>query len=494
MTQNRSFSQGIRWLMPLLAVLLAGCAIIPHPTVSDHLGTDDPAGRCADLFADLDRRVAAADVIDAGAFRVPGYPYLRVDRFLASFADEVAEPAAFEAWVDRMQAMDRTARRHEIANLPDAGSPADRVALQERVQSCADRLRAADLQDDAARRALAEAVTAPEDYLLLRQIVGLYPLPRWVIGRGVTRWQAEVRRDFTTAPPQQWSANVYAPPAKPDPAAAARLVVQAQRDALGIPHYSQATEQQLFEAHAPVWQVQAGSAADRIGTPIWRTEKRLAVDTGRPVTYTLLSHTRFQGAVLTQLNYMIWFPARPKSHPLDIYGGLLDGVILRVTLDRDGRPLLYDTVHHCGCYYAAFPTERIEVRDTIAYREPPLILPGPGAAVDQRQRLAVGMQRRTHFVRHLYLSDTAQSMDAVVYTLAPYDRLRALPHGTDQRRSMFAPDSLAPGSQRLERWLFWPTGVYSAGAMRQWGRHAVAFAGRRHFDDPFYMEEMFTAD
>jgi hypothetical protein len=56
---------------------------------------------------------------------------------------------------------------------------------------------------------------------------------------------------------------------------------------------------------------------------------------------------------------------------------------------------------------------------------------------------------------------------------------------------MFSPDSLAPGSERLERFILWPTGVVSPGAMRQWGRHAVAFVGERHFDDPFSMDKMF---
>ncbi|WP_461516865.1 hypothetical protein [Porticoccus sp.] len=48
-----------------------------------------------------------------------------------------------------------------------------------------------------------------------------------------------------------------------------------------------------------------------------------------------------------------------------------------------------------------------------------------------------------------------------------------------------------PGSQRPERLLLWPMGVRSAGAMRQWGRHAVAFVGRRHFDDPRLIESLF---
>jgi hypothetical protein len=57
---------------------------------------------------------------------------------------------------------------------------------------------------------------------------------------------------------------------------------------------------------------------------------------------------------------------------------------------------------------------------------------------------------------------------------------------------MFGQDSIAPGSKRLERFILWPTGVLSPGAMRQWGRYAVAFTGKRHFDDPFFMDKIFV--
>jgi hypothetical protein len=57
---------------------------------------------------------------------------------------------------------------------------------------------------------------------------------------------------------------------------------------------------------------------------------------------------------------------------------------------------------------------------------------------------------------------------------------------------MFNLYGIAPGSERLERFILWPTGVLSPGAMRQWGRHAVAFVGKRHFDDPFFMDRMYV--
>jgi hypothetical protein len=47
------------------------------------------------------------------------------------------------------------------------------------------------------------------------------------------------------------------------------------------------------------------------------------------------------------------------------------------------------------------------------------------------------------------------------------------------------------GSERGERVYFWPMGIREPGAMRIWGRHATAFVGRRHFDDPDLLERYF---
>ena len=87
-------------------------------------------------------------MLDPGAFRVEGFPYLRVNRFLASFREEAGDKVAFTAWVDRMQALDQEARRFEIANLPTApGSANDPGGLNTRVASCGNLLKAADFQD-----------------------------------------------------------------------------------------------------------------------------------------------------------------------------------------------------------------------------------------------------------------------------------------------------------------------------------------------------------
>jgi len=75
---------------------------------------------------------------------------------------------------------------------------------------------------------------------------------------------------------------------------------------------------------------------------------------------------------------------------------------------------------------------------------------------------------------------------------AEYDELRSLPRPEGGRASVFGTQGLIAGTERPERFLFWPMGIASAGAMRQWGRHATAFVGRRHFDDPDLLEKRFV--
>jgi hypothetical protein len=473
------------------ALLLAGCAIIPAPTRSARVGGVDPLGGCADFFAALDQRTMDTRVLDPGAFRVEGYPYLRINRFLASFRQEAADTVAFTTWVDRMQALDQEARKFEIANLPAASGSANAPGeLVSRVASCGDLLKAADFRDQEQQAALRKSVKAPDDYLTLPRILGLYPVTSLLVLNRVSNWHAEARQSFSTGPPADWQSVRYMPPQTDELPEATRIVAEAARDALGIPSYSATDMEALFRVYAPVWEVQTHAGYDRIGTPIWSSKGELGIDTRNPRTYTLLSFTRFGNENLTQLNYIIWFPARPKEHALDIYGGLLDGVNYRVTLDKNGEPILYETIHNCGCYYSAHPTRRLKASEKIDYSEPPLILSAPELA-PSTELMAVAMESRTHYVRHLYPATRRPQPETAVYALADYAELRSLTDPKDGRRSMFTPDSLAPGSERLERFILWPTGVVSPGAMRQWGRHAVAFVGERHFDDPFFMNNMF---
>ncbi len=446
----------------------------------------------------LDQAVADAHAIDAGSFRIKGYPYLRVNRFLASFREEVEDEAAFAAWLDRMQALDQDARKYEIANLPltadvAGGSMDDKDEIYSKIRTCSNVLRIADFRDGKRRKTLRKKASAPSEYIWPRRVFGLYPLTRWFVSCGVSNWQTEAKNTFSTQSPVEWQSIRYAAGKSNALPSVRQIVESTRRDALGIPLYSTEDREALFRFYAPAWEIQTVTDHDRIGTPFWDENGQLDVNIDPPVIYTRLSFTRFEKEILTQLNYIVWFPARPKKGVFDLYGGVLDGVNYRMTLGIDGEPLLYETIHNCGCYYKAYPTRRLKAREKIDYAEPPLILRAP-EITHSKELMNLAMESRTHYVQNLYPLDRESQSESVVYSLVDYDRLRSLPDTKGGHRSMFNENSIAFGSERLERFILWPTGVVSPGAMRQWGRHAVAFVGKRHFDDPFALEKMFRYD
>ena len=485
------------YFLLLLFLVLAGCAYTPRPVRSPYLGDDTPAGRCADFFAALDQAVKQAGIRDPGEFRLKDHPYLRTDRFLASFSTEIDEGAAFEDWVKRLQHLDQNARYYEIANLPPNNlknlySKTGETDIHKKVIQCGDTLKTIDFKDSDRRRNFKAEVTAVDDYILLRRILGLYPITSMFVSSGIYRYQSEVRRSFSPQPPPaDWHKIRYVPAASIDsPSSAFEILQAAGRDALGIPEYSSQDLQILFDFFAPVWDVQTEGDFDRIGSPFWTAEKNPAIDTKRSMSFQCLSFSRFKGKILTQLNYIVWFPARPKENAFDIFGGFLDGLIYRVTLDIHGQPLLYETVHNCGCYHKFYPSDRLQVLPRIDYAEKPLVLQAP-AADPNSARMGIALESRTHYVKSLYPLPREIKTGAVGYALADYDQLRSLQYSAHAHRSFFSEDSLVNGSERLERYILWPTGVLSPGAMRQWGRHAVAFVGKRHFDDPHLIEKIF---
>jgi hypothetical protein len=476
-------------------MLLASCAMLPAPTRSDLIGESGPLGGCAEFFASLDSKIKQAGVIDPGVFRVKNYPYLRVNRFLASFSEEVDNEAAFVAWIDHMQALDQEARKYEIANLPDHAfasltSTNDRSELYSRVATCGNLMKRADFQNDEQKQELRDMISVPDDYITLRRVLGIYPFTSMFVYSGVINWHNEARLIYSPTPPANWRSVRYTPDPKDNISSAYQFIIPTKRDALSIPQYSPDDIKALFHAYAPLWEIRFEGNYDRIGAPNWSNKGVLDVDTDQPVTYTLLSFTRFGKEILTQLNYIVWFPSRPKNSFLDIYGGHLDGLIYRVTLESNNEPLLYETVHNCGCYYKAYPTNRLLIRDKINYAEPPLILEAPSVN-PTKEFMTVAMESRNHYVQHLYATSRQSNPTSAVYSIEAYGKLRSLPYLNAARRGMFGQDSISPGSKRLERFILWPMGVHSPGAMRQWGRHAVAFVGKRHFDDPFYINEMF---
>jgi hypothetical protein len=472
---------GVRLLSLCAAALAAACSATHDPLRADLESPNPTVQSCAQWYAALDREIDAAGVRDGGAFRIAGFPYLRVDRFTASFRDEAErDPTAFADWLGRLRALDTTARQYELRNLND-GDPTG--------EGCAERLSRVDLASAAQRETLLARAVAPDDYLDRNRLLGLYPIAALPFSIGVARWQSDTIEAFRH---NEAAAEIkrYGPPQRPLAAAQIReIMTRVRRDALGVPLFDRGAKENLLRQFAPVFEIETATADDRIGALAWANGPAPAVDLSRPTVYRRMAFTRDGDQILVQLVYTIWFPARPPNGAFDLLAGKLDGVMFRVTLDQAGNPLVYDSIHPCGCYHMFFPTARVRPKPPpepgVEWAFAPLALP----AVDPSWRIVVRIASRTHYIHGLRF-DAGEP--GIAYRFAEDDGLRSLPQPGGSWRSAFGPDAIVPGTERGERLLYWPMGIADAGAMRQWGRQATAFLGRRHFDDPDLIERRFA--
>ena len=478
----------------LAAAGLAACASLVAPTAPASAGAE--VALCARWFEQLDAAVDRAGVRDAEAERIVGFAGLRIDRLAASLREQArADALTFEAWLARAQQLDGEGRAAEITNLPRSAFPidgaADAAAAATRARQCSRAWREPLQRDAALREQLLERAQVPDRYAGWQRALGVYPLVRWPFFAGVRGWQrehqAQVEQWLAAPPPTQR----YVPAGAAPPAArVAALWGQRTRDTLGLPRFAPDEIALLLAAHAPALEVETRGAFDRFGVLQWREGAAApTVDDGAPVLYQRVAATRYRGQWLLQLVYSLWFPERPAQSRFDLLAGRLDAVVLRITLaPDDGRPLLVDTMHGCGCYHLFMPTPEVQLRGDapagIEWAYAPIKLP----AVPAGGRIVVRLASTTHYVVGAALDSGAPG--------TPYDvrderTLRTLPTPEGGTRSVFGPDGLVAGSERGERFLYWPMGIASAGAMRQWGHHATAFVGRRHFDDADLIERRF---
>jgi hypothetical protein len=487
----------IRRIAAAAAILLSGCATVELPLRS-HLESDAPQVReCAEWYRVLDERVAAAGAGDAQDARVPGFPYLRVSRLLAAMRPAAAaNEYALQALADRMLALDFEARRYEIMNLPAEQSSDLRFALQ-RTRECGRLLREIDLAKQESREALLRRAEVPDDYRLADRIAGLYWITRLAFAAGVRRYEEETLAAFRREPSPPEGANLvrYAPePDQPLPRSrVAAILERAAENALGIPEPSESDLNTLLAAYAPSFEVEVKGDYDRFGALRWlRDPNTPTVEGSDLAVYGHAAWTRYRGKVLLQLVYTLWFPERPPQSEGDILAGKLDGITWRVTLAPDGEPLVYDTIHPCGCYHLFFPTPRADARTPPGGLDEWMFSPQSLPRMADGERPLVRVASGTHYVERVSVTHGTDSV--VRYALRPYGDLRSLFRFIGPRRSTFGAGGLVPGTERPERVTFWPMGIESAGQMRQWGRQATAFVGRRHFDDADLFERRFRFD
>lgn len=486
---------------PIFALMLfCACSIQPirqSDLNSDYLQAQGYLAKCAGLFAQADNIVRNANATDAQTSRLPGFPYLRSSRFLASFLYELDEPQKLLVWMNEMRGLDKQARAYELKNASvELSGFMDEPDLMAELDSCAESMMQEDIEYPEQLASIKRAAKVADSYITANRIAGVYPISSWFVKRGINRLQKNIKRTFSSAVKPSIASGAletYAP--KEVPAIGeeeiSQLLMAGTANTLAMPSFNKQDKETLFSYFAPVWELDQVSEDDHIGSPYWLANQKLGINISDSVVYQYLSYTRLDGQVLPQFNYIIWFPARPAASGVDILAGHLDGITWRVTVSTDGNILMYDSMHNCGCYHMFFPISETGVsRLTQSSGEESILVPQQVAMLQTGQRVHLRIASGSHYIEAV--TNKPVNSRHNTYRFADYNELRSLARIDGKHLSMFGINGIVPGTSRKERWLLWPMGVEDAGAMRQWGHHATAFIGRRHFDDADLLERYFS--
>ena len=487
-------------LLPImvLALLLNACALFTQISHHPEQYQISESRSCANLFIHTDQVITKAGVVDAGASRIPGYPYIRVNRFLSSYRNEEMDHDSFNSWVNHMQNLAMEGWRVELGNLPaperekltlqanDIALP--NMSLNETLNYCGNILRAVDLDKKSKREDLKSKAVVPDEYNSWQRVIGLYPVTALAFRTGIDRWHAKTS-DLYARPLSDLTVSGrlirYSPSTNNvqlSPLEVSRIIENSSHNALKIPVTSAHDRRMLFDNFAPVYEVDTVNNDDRIGTAELDKDNVPQVNTDKVKIYHHLSYARVKDHVLLQLNYTVWFPSRPKTSSFDILGGHLDGLTWRVTVLPDVNPCLFDSIHNFRCYHLFFPTQFATVLPHKQSLDEPAFIPQL-LSIRSFDRPIIRIAHRTHYIDRVYYGDYSGSKNMINYQLSDSNELRSVESGDGKHHSLFGQDGIIHSSKRGERFLFWPMGIPNPGAMRQWGHHATAFVGRRHFDD-----------
>ncbi|MCU0589227.1 MAG: hypothetical protein MUF52_13865 [Syntrophobacteraceae bacterium] len=479
-----------------------GCAALTARKVEREF---DRPRECAGLYSMLDAVVREAAVRDASLAVVQGFPYLRVNRFLAALGSRATTEEEKSQWLDLMRRADLQSRRNELNNLSDAdirkglgaaSGEVDRAGLMERVTACSDRLYARDRSSPRFFDLVSVEARVPDEYSTAMRIVGLHPLASIPVAVVTERVRKRVRlwgEGEMDRRPVRGELKRYAPGelAALEPRVLEEWIRCASANPLSIPLLNAEQEDALLRHLAPELLVDVAGSYDRPGSAS-RTSRGPWVDTSDPALYTYISHGFLRGRPVLQCNYVVWFPERAGEGSPRIERGMLDGLTIRYSLDQRGRVFMVDIMNNCGCYHFFVPDPHAVamVRSRPAALDPFAPQWLPELAYDQR--LGVRINSGWHQVERLYAAPARpQEGPEYRYRLIPYEDLEShlSPHGHGV--SLFSDRGIVDGSQRIEPIIFFPMGIHSIGSMRQRGHHAIDLIGREHFDSPRLFDERF---
>lgn len=433
--------------------------------------------------------VDQAGVTNASTRALPFYPLLHSNRFLHSLSYSAKSSIEVRQWTMLLAELAIKTRAAENKNLT---APLSKSSLEE-LAECS-RSFASESQYEQSRIAVLTAMQRsdfPDHYLNGRQTLGLLALLRPFLKQRILALHVDERRWF-----EEEESFVRSNTYELNPVlntSTTSSVADWMRAAYGsneltLPLLQESQLDFLFAEHAPNLQIEFTDGNDLIGAPRWEGD-HVRISNYYPIAYTLPSMTLFEGRKLIQLNYVFWFSQRKPNALIDLYSGNVDSIIWRVTLDEDGQVLLYDSIHSCGCYHKYFiASDSINAKSQPTSREPANIFKLDAVATHDGLTLAITANE--HYIVGVDSRSPNAGQESIPYDIRSYDLLNNL-ESDGGNRSLFKGKGLIAGSERLERFTLWPTGILSVGAMRQWGTHATGFIEEQHFDDADLLSKYF---
>jgi hypothetical protein len=469
-----------------LFLALAACQSSERPIDRDNLETASAELLGCLAMADQFRKIVDSEgVRNASALALASVPMFHSNRFLDLLAKEAATESQTRQWFSQSATLAAAVRGSENQNLehPWSDSRLDRLNL------CAENFANHDEHINSRRQTLQQLPLIPDNYSSLPQWLGFNWLLRPIFKSRIELLHEEEKRLFDQTRPFDVSFS-YKPKGtshQKDSEIAQWFVDAYDANPLKTPMLTDTQLSSLIALHRPRFTIEFKDDNDLIGQPVWQDEE-LAISLDKPTVYTLPSLTRFGTNNLLQLNYVVWFSERKPTSSLDLYAGNIDGLIWRVTLDEQGKVLLYDSIHSCGCYHKYFiATDEVSTRKLSLSEEPANIF--TLANINTKAGVHIRLTANEHYVVGVSDSDS-ELVNAKPYSTASYNELSNLNY-QGRSKSLFSGSGIIIDSKRIERFTLWPTGIDSVGAMRQWGSHATGFVEQQHFDDATLLNHYF---
>lgn len=194
------------------------------------------------------------------------------------------------------------------------------------------------------------------------------------------------------------------------------------------------SSQDLITQYAPLIKIfDANENFNKIGTPKANNDGSVYVDGQEPSFYTSEQIFKIENREYTNLIYRIHFNEIPFSIvPFHLSKGENVGLIFVVTLNEHQEPILFTTVHSCGCYKALMATtftpksfypkawseQQVsnEEKQKIYGEKLPTIIP----LNEKKPDICVAIRPQEHRVMDVYACDKTQTnlVEAPHYSLA----------------------------------------------------------------------------